>query len=204
MFLNENLTNDDFFERNKTCTIRNQSIKREAKMKTKKMQNENDKNIWKGIVAGAVGGLVASFVMTEYQVLTSKISESDEKKKPKSKKVEPANVKMAEMVSENVFDHKLKKSEKEPAGEAMHYLMGGVSGAIYGATAEMTGMTTMGAGLPFGSAVWAIADDVVVPALGLSKSPTAYPLSTHAYALTSHWVYGLTTELVRKAVRKIL
>ncbi len=62
----------------------------------------------------------------------------------------------------------------------------------------------MGAGLPFGSAVWAIADDVVVPALGLSKSPTAYPLSTHAYALTSHWVYGLTTELVRKAVRKIL
>lgn len=174
-------------------------------MKKKNTRSEkSDKNLLKGIVAGAVGGLVASFVMTEYQALTSKISESDEKKKPQSKKDEPANVKAAEMVSKNVFDHKLQKSEKEPAGDAMHYLMGGVSGAIYGATAEMTGMTTMGAGLPFGSAVWAIADDVVVPALGLSKSPTAYPFSTHAYALTSHWVYGLTTEMVRKAVRKVL
>ena len=174
-------------------------------MKKKNYQAENEKNVFKGIVAGAIGGLVASFVMTEYQALTSKFSEGDDKKKkPKSKKDEPANVKAAEMVSENVFNHKLQKSEKEPAGEAMHYLMGGVSGAIYGATAEMTGSTTMGAGLPFGSAVWAIADDVVVPALGLSKSPTQYPLSTHAYALTSHWIYGLTTELVRKAVRKIL
>ncbi len=168
------------------------------------IEDEGERNLIKGIIAGAIGGLVASFVMTEYQALTSKMSDDDKKKKPKSKKDEPANVKIAEMISENVFDHKLKKSEKEPAGEAMHYLMGGVSGAIYGATAEMTGATTMGAGLPFGSAVWAIADDVVVPALGLSKSPTQYSLSTHAYALTSHWVYGLTTELVRKAVRKIL
>lgn len=164
---------------------------------------ETDKNVWKGIVAGAVGGLVASFAMSEYQALTAKFSES-ENKKPQRKKDEPANVKAAKAVSERVFDHKLKKAEKEPAGEVMHYVMGGVSGAIYGATAELTGVTTMGAGLPFGSAVWAIADDVVVPALGLSKSPTQYPLSTHAYALSSHWVYGLVTEVVRRAVRKAL
>ena len=167
------------------------------------MKDKNsEKDLLKGIVAGAIGGLVASFVMTEYQGLTAKLTESD--KKSSAKKDEPANVKAAEMVSEDIFDHKLKKSEKEPAGKAMHYLMGGISGAIYGATAELTGATTFAAGLPFGSAVWASADDVVVPALGLSKSPTDYPLSTHAYALSSHWVYGLVTEIVRKAVRKAL
>ena len=169
------------------------------------MKNTNsDRNLLKGIVAGAVGGLVAAFVMTEYQALTAKFTESDKPKKSQKKEDESANVKAAEMISENVFDHNLKKWEKEPAGEVMHYLMGGVSGAIYGATAELTGATTFAAGLPFGSAVWAIADDVVVPALGLSKSPTEYPLSTHAYALSSHWVYGLVTEIVRKAVRKAL
>lgn len=170
------------------------------------MKNDNrEKDVFKGIIAGAVGGLVAAFVMTQYQALTEKLSETAGEKKPKGRKETPANVKAAMMVSENVFGHKLTKAEKDPAGEAMHYVMGGVSGAIYGATAELTGSTaTIGAGLPFGSAVWAVADDVVVPALGLSKSPTAYPLSTHAYALTSHWVYGLTTEIVRKAVRKML
>lgn len=164
---------------------------------------DSERDLLKGIVAGAIGGLVASFVMSQYQTLTTKLAE-DEKKKSSEKADEPATVKAAEMISEGVFDHKLKKTEKEPAGEAMHYLMGGVSGAIYGATAELTGATTIGAGLPFGSAVWAVADDIVVPALGLSKPPGDFPLSTHAYALSSHWVYGLVTEVVRKAVRKAL
>lgn len=169
------------------------------------MKNKEEKNLWKGIVAGAVGGLVAAFVMSEYQTLTEKLlPEEGGNKKSESKSDEPANVKAAQEISENIFKHKLEKSEKEPAGEAMHYLMGGVSGAIYGATAELTGTTAMGAGLPFGSAVWAIADDVVVPALGLGKTVKETPLSTQAYALTSHWVYGLTTEIVRRAVRKAL
>lgn len=164
-------------------------------------QKNSEKNILKGIVAGAVGGLVASFVMTKYQELTSSLTESGGQSGEKS---EPATVKAAEAISENVFGHKLTKSEKQPSGEAMHYLMGGVSGAIYGATAEMTGSATTVGGLPFGSAVWAIADEIVVPALGFSKSPLKHPLSTHAYALTSHWVYGLTSEAVRKAVRRAL
>ncbi len=164
------------------------------------MQNKSESNVVKGIVAGVIGGLVASFVMTKYQSLTSVFTEDNDS----GGQGEPANVKAAKAVSEKVFDHSLKKSEKDEAGEAMHYLMGGISGGIYGASVEMTGLAKMGAGLPFGSAVWAIADDIVVPALGLSKSPSEYPLSTHAYALSSHWIYGLVTEIVRKAVRKML
>jgi len=34
---------------------------------------------------------------------------------------------------------------------------------------------TVGAGIPFGAAGWVIADEIVVPALGLSKFPTEYP-----------------------------
>ena len=162
--------------------------------------HKSENNVVKGIIAGAIAGLVASFVMTKYQEIAANFGDENDS----DSKSEPATVKAAKAVSENIFDHKLTKSEKEPAGEAMHYIMGGVSGAIYGASVEMTGVTKMGAGLPFGSAVWAIADDVIIPALGLSKSPTQFSLSTHAYALSSHWVYGITTEYVRKAVRKIL
>ena len=166
------------------------------------MEKADAGDVVKGAVAGLIGGLVASFVMSEFQTLLSALSE--EEKKPKKKADEPANVKAAEEISEVVFDHRLKKSEKEPAGEAMHYAMGATSGLIYGVAAEIAPMTTVGLGLPFGAAVWLVADDVVVPAFGLSKPVTEYPLSTHAYALSSHLVYGLTTDLVRRTVRDLL
>jgi len=168
------------------------------------MKKTDTGDVIKGAVAGLVGGLVGSLVMTGFQTLLSSLSEEEKKPKKNEKEEEPANVKAAEEISEGLFDHKLKKSEKEPAGEAMHYAMGATSGLIYGAAAELAPMTTIGLGLPFGAAVWLVADDIVVPALGLAKPATEYPFSTHAYALSSHLVYGLTTDLVRRAVRNLL
>jgi hypothetical protein len=115
-----------------------------------------------------------------------------------------AAVRAGNAVGEFVFDEKLTKSEKEKAGTVAHYAMGAASGAIYGAFTELTRGVSIGEGVPFGAAVWLIADEAIVPAIGLSKSAKNYPLSTHAYALASHLVYGLTTELVRKAVRRAL
>ncbi len=166
------------------------------------MKKTDANDVVKGAFAGLIGGLVASFVMSEFQSLLSKLTE--EEKNSKKKKDEPATVKAAEEISEAVFDHKLKKSEKEPAGEAVHYAMGATSGLIYGIASEIAPMTTVGLGLPFGAAVWLAADDVIIPALGLAKPATEYPLSTHAYALSSHLVYGLTTDIVRRAVRDLL
>ncbi len=165
------------------------------------MENK-ETNLVKGIIAGAVAGLVATFVMTKYQELSQNLM-SDDGGDSKDKD-DPATVKAANMITKNVFDHKLEKDEKEFAGQTMHYLMGGVSGAIMGATAEYTDLAKMGGGLLSGTAVWAIADDVIVPALGLAKSPTQTSLSTHAYALTSHWVYGAVSEYVRRAIRNML
>lgn len=166
-------------------------------------KNTHEADVLKGAVAGLVGGILATVVMTGFQSFLTSLSVKEKKSKNK-KEAEPTTVKAAEMISETVFDHELTKSEKEPAGAAMHYAMGAGSGLIYGIAAELAPVTTVGAGLPFGAAVWLVADDVVVPALGLSKLPTEYPLSTHAYALSSHLVYGLATDLARRAVRDLL
>lgn len=45
---------------------------------------------------------------------------------------------------------------------------------------------------------------VAVPALGLSKKPAEYPAAVHAQALASHLVYGLTTDLVRRGLLRVL
>ena len=179
----------------------------------------HDASIWKGMVAGLAGGLVASWTMNQFQAAWTRIAEGTEKShgaqsmQPSqgsqgqgqdANEQDDATVKTAKAISTNVFGHELQKSEKEPAGAAVHYAFGTLTGGMYGALAEITPQVTTAAGLPFGAAFWLLADEISVPALGLSKGPTEYPVSTHVYALASHLVYGATAELSRRAVRQIL
>jgi putative membrane protein len=115
-----------------------------------------------------------------------------------------AAMRLANMISEKVLHRDLTREEKHAAGTFLHYAFGVTTGAWYGAVAESVPAITVGAGMPFGAFIWLTADEGAVPALGLSKPPTEYPLSIHAYALSSHLVYGLTTEVVRRAVRRAL
>ena len=117
---------------------------------------------------------------------------------------ENATVKAARAISKEVFGHELQESEKEPAGAAVHYAFGTLSGGMYGALAEVTPQVTTAAGLPFGAGFWLLADEISVPLLGLAKPPTEYPVSTHVYSLASHLVYGMTAEMSRRALRHIM
>ena len=89
----------------------------------------------------------------------------------------------ANIVAAKVFNHRLSKSGKHAGGEVAHYVFGAATGAVYGAAAELLPEVSIGVGLPFGAAVWLAADEIVVPALGLSKSAAEYPVSEHAYSL---------------------
>lgn len=186
---------------------------------------KTESNVFKGAVAGLAGGLAGAAVMNQFQALWGKLMENESRphgaqslqqgepqhgialelqKRGADEPDDNAAVRTGNAVSELVFDHKLTKHEKEVAGAVAHYAMGAGSGAIYGALAEVVPATTAGEGLPFGAAVWLIADEGIVPALGLSGKSTDYPASIHAYAFTSHLVYGLATEVVRRAVRRAL
>lgn len=175
----------------------------------KEHKNEKDSNVVRGLVAGVISGLVATWVMTQFQSAVSSFSQpsngEDRKKDNRKKKEESDNatVKTASAISETIFDHKLKKSEKPMAGNAVHYGFGASMGALYGVAAEVAPITTKAFGLPFSTALFIGADEIAVPALGLGESPTETPISTHAYGLASHLVYGLTSDLVRRGVRKI-
>lgn len=181
---------------------------------------EHDQNIWKGLVAGLAAGLVASWTMNQFQSAWTRIAEGFEKshgaqsmqpsdgstgnQTEDGNEQDDATVETAKVISEKVFGHELQESEKEPAGAAVHYTFGTVTGGLYGALAEVSPQVTTGAGLPFGAAFWLIADEVSVPLLGLSKGPTEYPVSTHVYAFASHLVYGVTAEFSRRALRQVL
>lgn len=188
-------------------------------------RGRDESSVWKGLAAGAVGGLAAAFVMNQFQALWGELMEGTERphgaqslqqgspahgvgrelrERGSDEEEDNAAVRAASGVSELVFGHRLTKDGKETGGAVAHYAMGATSGAVYGAAAELLPEATASAGLPFGAAVWALADEAIVPALGLSKWPTEYPLKTHVYSFVSHLVYGLTTEAVRRGVRGVL
>ncbi len=188
-------------------------------------EREEDGNVWKGLAAGLVGGLVASVLMNQFQKSLSNLlgegershgAQSLQKGSPQSgigrelqeqgsdDARDDAAMRLGNAISVGVFDHELTQDEKNTAGTALHYAYGISMAGFYGAAAELTPVVTAGAGLPYGAGIWLFADEGVVPALGLSKPSEEYPFSIHAYALASHLVYGLTTELVRRAVRETL
>ena len=175
--------------------------------------------IGKGVAAGLIGGLVASWTMNRFQDGWSRVSQVAERsRRPPDSHRRPApeaqnesheppddtTIRTASAISEGLFGHKLTQREKKIGGTAVHYMLGTGVGGFYGAVAEIAPKVSVGAGLPFGAAFWLVVDEGAVPLLGLSRGPAQYPLSTHAYALASHFVYGLTAELVRRLVRNTL
>jgi len=182
-------------------------------------------DVLKGLAAGVAAGLVASAVMNQFQAFLSKLAGGPErshgaqslqqgspevgigrelKAEGKDAEEDDAAERLANAISVGVSGHELTEREKEVAGTVFHYAMGASAGALYGAVAEVLPAVKVGAGVPFGAAVWLVADEGIVPAVGLSKSPEDYPPSIHAYALASHLIFGLTTELVRRVVRQAL
>lgn len=162
-----------------------------------------ESNILKGVVAGAIGGLVASWTMNQFQKVWAAAEEKIAGGKPKKSggDGDDSTMKTADAIYKAVKGKHLTKAQKKKAGPAVHYAFGAIMGAVYGAATEIAPSANALAGIPFGATLFAGADEITLPLLGLSKGPAEYPLSQHVYGLVSHGVYGVTTEMVRKVVR---
>jgi uncharacterized membrane protein YagU involved in acid resistance len=51
--------------------------------------------------------------------------------------------------------------------------------------------------------VWAAADEIAMPLFGLSRPTTRRPIEMHAQSFAAHIVYGVVTELGRRAVMQL-
>lgn len=164
--------------------------------------------IGKGMLIGAVSGLAASWVMNQYWAAESKLKEKleppeDERGQQEQRQHEPENptVQVAQTVSRTVAGEELPDENKQLAGAAVHYAFGAGMGALYGLLSEVAPVTRTGFGLGYAVALWLAADEMMVPALKLSKPPNEYPLSKHLEGLGAHLVYGATTEGVRRVLQ---
>lgn len=168
------------------------------------------------MAAGAVSGIAATFVMTQVQKAVGRLSGSRavaEHPQHSARRGEPgsarqqvgddATVRAASALWRQATGHAPSQRVKEIGGPLLHYGMGAVSGAFYGATAERKKLPRW-VGLPFGAAIFAGADVLAVPLLGLAKPPRRHPVQVYGRALAAHLAYGLTTEALTPLARRAL
>jgi putative membrane protein len=192
------------------------SISRETAIMA--IRKHDGQEIFKGMAAGAIGGLLASWTMNQFQSGLKKASQALQKGKeqqqqprqeqPQSNRQsesesEDSTMKTAEWISEGLFHRQLSRPQKKKLGPVVHYATGTVMGAAYGAISELVPQAAVADGAVFGAALFAGLDELGLWALKLAGPPTKYPLSSHAQALASHCVYGVATDTVRRSLRHV-
>lgn len=178
-----------------------------------------------GIAAGCIAGLTAAWLMNLFQKGVTHFFDNDEKPHGAQSQQEGspshgagaalrelglddpgdnAAERTANYVSAKLLDKRLSEPQKHVGGAVVHYVFGVSTGALYGAVSELFPQVGKGAGLPFGAVLWLVADEIVVPGLGLSKSAKDYPPSTHVYALSSHLFFAFVTHITLRGARVLL
>jgi putative membrane protein len=173
--------------------------------------SEQSKQPIRGILAGVAGGLVASWVMNQFiagpgKQITKAVLTPQELQQQGQHSDEPdATMKAADKITETVTGGQhLTYEQEQEGGPIVHYAFGALAGAVYGGLAEYSETARSGFGTTFGSALFATADLLAVPALHLSPPLSEQPAAGLATPFAAHLVYGFTTELVRRIVRHIL
>jgi hypothetical protein len=159
--------------------------------------------LWRGALAGAIGGLAASGIVQLGQSALSSVRRNGHRSSPpgnwdESAAQDPTIDVTTAMRQEGVPggpDPSNRAGRK--AGASLRYcVLGSSLGALYGAISELAPVTSCGAGAPFGAAVWAASD------IG-SATPGRIPALRHAQMLGMLVAYGFATDAIRRCIRTI-
>ncbi len=176
----------------------------------------------KAALAGAMAGLAGAWAMSAFsagwekllpasagrpQPWTVNIGKAQQRHRPPmhaSQQEWDTTLNTATAVARKLVHWPLSLRQRERAAVAVHYAVGATFGAFYSVAREYVPQVASGGGAPFGMAVFVLAQEIEMPRMGLSKPAGQYSLAMHANSLGEHVVWGITTELVGRALRRLL
>lgn len=152
---------------------------------------------------GAAAGIAAAFLMNCFQIAWGKASKAlSSDAKDDGSSGEPTTVKAVDKFQGMVSGRPLPDDDRRVAGNLLHYGFGAVLGVIYSVAGRQFPQVRWGYGTAYGGAVSILADEMLVPAAGLSPPPTQAPASSHLYGFVSHLVFGAAMEGSRRLVER--
>lgn len=165
---------------------------------------------WAKLGEGILAGLAGTAAMTAAQTRVLPRLPIPEGKPPRHRpnwpdepeaKGEPATETTARRLVEGLARRPLGERQKRLAGNLVHFAFGASWGAILG---TLRPRPTMAEGLLFGTAVWMVSDNGLLPLLRIASWPNRYALGAHARALLAHLVYGAATAVALRLANERL
>lgn len=167
---------------------------RNLSLRRTRNRHPSSEDVLKGFVAGMIAGLVGTAAKSLAEVIS-----------PVSREVAiKPRVRAADAISEEFTGEHLDEEQEATADQLIHWTFGTLVGGVYGAVTELAPPSQAGIGLPFGTALWTMTHESMLPLLNLAPPPSRQPLQRQASELTTHLVYGATVEIVRRIVRRML
>jgi putative membrane protein len=157
-------------------------------------RRRNRPSLWKGFVAGAIGGLAGSAAKAAAESLYP----------PRIEGQPVPPVVLAEKVSGRQLNLQLNSDQKKRVAMVVHRFFGTLTGGIYGALAEHQRWITSAGGTLFAAGLLLATHEAALPALGLSAPPSRQVPREQASEAVTHLVYGITVESLRKWTRPAL
>jgi putative membrane protein len=148
------------------------------------------RSLAKGLIAGLVAGLAATAAKSVAEMVFPP-------------RVHGERV-PAEALAEKVAGHSLDRETRTKAGKAIQWGFGAAAGAAYGALAEFYPAATDKQGATFGLTLMTLTEETALPAMGVVEAAEEQTVRERSSEATSHLVYGLVAERVRKFVRGLL
>jgi Protein of unknown function (DUF1440) len=150
--------------------------------------------IGRDLVKGAIAGAVATFVMGKVTRYMYEHEDPDARhEEDEARQGRSAYEAAAEKVA-TAAGTSLERRRREELGSAIHWALGIGAGAAYAVFRRRVQVLGSAAGTAFGTAFWAFLDEGLVPTLGLTPGPTAFPWQAHARGFVGHLTFGTVAD----------
>lgn len=175
---------------------------------------------WIGALLGAAGGVVGLAAMggvmrAATRLLAGNPQDNKERQQgpeehpsislvgPQHEPDEASTAAVGRILYTRLAGHPPADATRARLSTGVHWSYGVLMAAGYGMLrAGRPGFDVLG-GLAFAVGLWAIGDELIVPLLGLSDAPQAYPARHHAQALAGHLAYGVATAATTQRLARV-
>jgi putative membrane protein len=153
-----------------------------------KAKKTRERSILKGALAGLVGGIAGSGA----KVLAEKIC------RPRT----AGQMSPPVVLAEQVAGHPLSEGQRRVAELGIHWALGALAGAVYGAAVELEPKAGVWGGAGFGLALNKLTHEGLLPKMGLVEPTVRLRTRERQSEWVTHGVYGVVTEVVRRVIRR--
>ncbi len=175
-------------------------------------QDKSRVNLTGGLIAGAIAGLVATWVLDNYQqgalaatrraeTASAAGSSFSSQQEERIRSHHLVHKEAAQHLAEVTLGKHLSRKQQQTAGFYIHYAVGALIGGLYGVTAEWLPVVRSGYGTGFSSILFLGGPAPLLSWLTPGTTQRRVSPAIKVSGLSSHLVYGAVLETVRRVVR---